>query len=56
MKDEEGKVLWLIKKERHDSPNKIDLAMASILSWEARMDAITAGVLNFQKQPGVFFL
>jgi phage terminase large subunit-like protein len=49
MKDEEGKVLWLIKKERHDSPNKIDLAMASILSWEARMDAITAGAINTKK-------
>ncbi len=43
-KDEEGKALWLIKKERHDSPHKIDLAMASVLSWEARTDAITAGV------------
>jgi hypothetical protein len=42
-RDEEGKVLWLIKKERHDSPHKIDLAMAAVLSWEARMDAITAG-------------
>jgi phage terminase large subunit-like protein len=43
IKDEEGKALWLIKKERHDSPHKIDVAMASILSWEARTDAITAG-------------
>jgi len=42
-RDEEGKVLWLIKKERHDSPHKIDLAMAAVLAWEARMDAITAG-------------
>ncbi|MFA5385775.1 MAG: hypothetical protein WC364_14160 [Eubacteriales bacterium] len=43
-KDEEtGKTLWLIRKERKDSPHKIDLAMASILSWEARKDAIAAG-------------
>lgn len=43
-KDEEtGKPLWLISKERRDSPNKIDLAMASVLSWEARTDAISAG-------------
>jgi phage terminase large subunit-like protein len=42
-RDEEGKVLWLIKKERHDSPHKIDLAMAAVLSWEARKDAIAAG-------------
>jgi len=46
-KDEEtGKPLWLIRKERKDSPYKIDLAMSSILSWEARIDAITAGATN----------
>lgn len=44
-RDEQGKALWLIRKERPDSPQKIDLAMASILSWEARTDAIAAGVL-----------
>lgn len=43
-RDEEGKALWLIRKERHDSPYKIDLAMAAVLSWEARMDAIASGV------------
>lgn len=41
--EETGKPLWLISKERHDSPNKIDLTMASVLSWEARTDAIAAG-------------
>ena len=35
--------LWLIHKERADSPNKIDLTMAGCLSWEARGDAIAAG-------------
>lgn len=34
--DDEGKHLWLIRKERSDSPYKIDLAMSTILSWEAR--------------------
>ncbi len=42
-RDEQGQALWLIQKERPDSPHKIDLAMASILSWEARTDAIAAG-------------
>lgn len=46
MKDEQGKPLWLIQKERPDSPHKIDGAMASILSWEARTDAIAAGALK----------
>ena len=44
IKDERGLPLWTIYKERHDSPHKIDGAMAAILSWEARGDAITAGV------------
>lgn len=41
--DEQGKRLWLIQKERPDSPHKIDLAMCAVLSWEARTDAIAAG-------------
>lgn len=41
--DEEEKPLWMIRKERPDSPKKIDAAMAAILSWEARNDAIAAG-------------
>jgi phage terminase large subunit-like protein len=43
-RDEQGKRLWVIQKERPDSPNKIDLAMAGILSWRARLDAVALGV------------
>jgi phage terminase large subunit-like protein len=32
--------LWVIRKERTDSPNKIDAAMAGCLSWQARLDVI----------------
>lgn len=42
--DENGERLWIIYKERSDSPHKIDAAMAAILSWEARMDALAAGI------------
>lgn len=49
-RDEQGKPLWLIRKERPDSPHKIDLAMAAVLSWEARTDAIAAGALA-EKEP-----
>lgn len=42
-RDEQGKPLCLIRKERPDSPHKIDAAMASVLSWEARTDAVAAG-------------
>jgi hypothetical protein len=53
-RDEQGQPLWLIRKERPDSPLKIDLAMAAVLSWEARTDAIAAGVAN--KPPRVQML
>lgn len=43
---DDGKPFWLIQKERPDSPLKIDAAMAAVLSWEARTDAIAAGVLE----------
>lgn len=48
---DDDRPLWIIQKERPDSPNKIDLAMAGCLSWEARCDAITAGALNDTSAP-----
>lgn len=41
-RDEQDLQFWVIRKERADSPDKIDLAMAGCLSWEARSDAISA--------------
>lgn len=41
--DEAGERMYTIRKERPDSPNKIDAAMAGLLSWEARRDALTLG-------------
>lgn len=49
-RDEQGKALWLIRKERPDSPHKIDASMAAILSWEARTDAVAAGLLVEQSE------
>jgi len=43
LRDGEGERLYVICKERPDSPHKIDGAMAAALSWEARTDAIAAG-------------
>lgn len=55
--DERGQPFWLIQKERSDSPHKIDAAMAAVLSWEARTDAIAAGVLKVEEpQFQVFFV
>lgn len=44
--DEERRQLHTISKDRPDSPRKIDGAMAGVLSWEARGDAIAAGALK----------
>jgi phage terminase large subunit-like protein len=44
--DESGQSLYVIFKERADSPFKIDAAMAGILSWEARCDALSAGEMS----------
>jgi hypothetical protein len=44
LRDEEDKPLWVIQKERPDSPHKIDAAMAACLSWEARCDALASGI------------
>lgn len=46
MVDDDGIPLWTIEKDRHDSPDKIDLVMAGCLSWEARGDAVAAGALT----------
>lgn len=42
--DDEDKPLWVIRKERPDSPLKIDGAMAAVLAWEASGDCIAAGI------------
>jgi hypothetical protein len=38
--------LWIVSKESPSSPSKIDAAVAAVIAWEARNDALTAGVLN----------
>lgn len=45
-RDDKGERLWSVRKERDDSPLKIDAAVAGCLSWEARMDAIASGALT----------
>lgn len=45
-KDEDGRALYVIRKERPDSPLKIDAAVSATLSWEARTDAIASGATS----------
>lgn len=40
---DEGEKLAAIRKERPDSPMKIDLAMAATLAWEAYRDVVATG-------------
>lgn len=47
--DDEHRQMHTIAKEAPDSPNKMDLAMAGVGSWEFRGDAIAAGVLEGKK-------
>lgn len=42
-RDEQDVPLWVIAKDRHDSLDKIDAAVAGCLSWEARCDAVMKG-------------
>jgi hypothetical protein len=53
--DEEEHPLWILRKERPDSPKKIDAAMGAVLSWEARNDAIAAGEGD-AAEPSISFL
>jgi phage terminase large subunit-like protein len=43
MRDEDHKPLYVIQKERPKSPRKMDAAVAGVLSWRARLDALGAG-------------
>jgi hypothetical protein len=49
IRGDSGEPLWVIKKERKDSMDSIDAAMAGCLSWEARRDSIAAGALKKRK-------
>jgi phage terminase large subunit-like protein len=43
VRDDDGRQMFTLEKDRPKSPRKIDAAMAAVLSWEARSDAIAAG-------------
>lgn len=49
LRDEEDRPLWVIRKERPNSPFKIDGAMGAILAYEAGGDCIAAGIPRSRK-------
>lgn len=44
--DDDGRPMWTLQKDRPKSRNKIDGAMAGVLSWEARSDALVEGAVK----------
>lgn len=44
--DEDGRIMYVLSKEAPSSNKKIDAAAAAALSWEARGDAVAAGMAN----------
>ena len=51
-RDDEGNPLWTIQKERKDSPLKIDVGMAAILSSTAREHALALGLAKPYRKRG----
>lgn len=49
IKGDGGDRLYVISKEHRGSPRKIDIAMAAVLSWGARIDALAAGATQTRK-------
>jgi hypothetical protein len=49
--DDKERPMHTLTKDHVRSPRKIDAAMAAVLSWEARGDAITSGVHLYDVQP-----
>lgn len=44
--DDERRQMHTLSKDRRGSPRKIDAAMAAVISWEARGDALAAGAVR----------
>ena len=55
VKDDDGRPMWSLQKDRRGSPRKIDAAMAAVLAWEARGDAIAAGQTTKRRRRVVGF-
>lgn len=53
-RDDKGVRLWTLQKERDGAPDKIDAAVAAVLSWEARTVVIAEGALNQKARFGAF--
>ncbi len=50
IRDDRGHQMWDIAKDRPGSPDKVDAAVAAIVSWECRGDAVAAGAKKTRKK------
>lgn len=48
--DDDGQPMWTVAKDRRHSERWIDAAVAGILSWRARMDAVAAGAVKKRRK------
>jgi hypothetical protein len=51
VKDDRERLMHTLSKDSIRSPRKIDAAMAAVLSWKARGDALEAGIVRMDGEP-----
>lgn len=51
VKDDKERLMHTLSKDAVESPRKIDAAMAAVLSWKARSDALELGVVALDARP-----
>jgi hypothetical protein len=51
VKDDRERLMHTLSKDSIRSPRKIDAAMAAVLSWKARGDALEAGIVRLDGDP-----
>lgn len=56
MRSDDGSSLWVVVKDRKGSPHKVDAAVAAVLSWQARLDAVALGVCKEEAEPAAYAL
>jgi hypothetical protein len=53
VKDDRERLMHTLSKDSIRSPRKIDAAMAAVLSWKARGDALEAGIVRMDGEPAM---
>jgi hypothetical protein len=51
VRDDKERFMHTLSKDASRSPRKIDAAMAAVISWKARSDALEAGIVRLDGDP-----